>query len=124
MGRRLRESPASLLLKTERVLGERVWAACARARVQERSSRVSRSAHLSLPPFAPQVGPDGNIYAIPSDSTRALKIDVASGTVTMFGDLPKTKNKWQGGVVGGDGVIYGIPRGRAAPFREETCTFI
>ena len=29
--------------------------------------------------------------------------------MTLFGDLPKLKNKWQGGVVGGDGAIWCVP---------------
>ena len=29
--------------------------------------------------------------------------------MTLIGDLPTTKDKWQGGFLGNDGAIYGIP---------------
>ena len=62
---------------------------------------------------------DGFVYAIPSDSQSVLRIDTRPLTegeqdfpsrdrVSCFGDLARTKDKYQGGFAVGD-VIYAIP---------------
>jgi hypothetical protein len=72
------------------------------------------------------LGRDGFVYAIPSNARGVLRIDtrpirddeVASSSgiqflgkerVSCIGDLPDTKDKWQGGFAVGSGAIYGIP---------------
>ena len=55
------------------------------------------------------IGPDGRIYAIPSDATAVLRIDPVTEDVQTLGDVAPTKNKWQNGIVGRDGAIYAIP---------------
>lgn len=71
---------------------------------------------------------DGCVYCIPSDACSVLRIDTNPGVfdgaegaplrgdepaayaaVSLIGDLPATKDKWQGGFLGTDGAIYGIP---------------
>mmetsp|Transcript_24988 Transcript_24988/g.53066 ORF Transcript_24988/g.53066 Transcript_24988/m.53066 type:complete len:616 (+) Transcript_24988:131-1978(+) len=70
------------------------------------------------------LGRDGFVYAVPSNARGVLRIDtrpdIASkhneevtfldpGRVTCVGNLPKMKNKWQGGFAARSGAIYGIP---------------
>jgi alpha-tubulin suppressor-like RCC1 family protein len=63
------------------------------------------------------LGPDGKIYGIPYNAQNILIIDPANDTATrsnmganLTGDLNFTSDaKWQGGVLGPDGKIYGIP---------------
>ena len=40
---------------------------------------------------------------------RVLRIDPASGGVSLVGPATPGDDKWQGGVLGDDGAIYGIP---------------
>ena len=61
------------------------------------------------------VGPDGDsVYAFPSDYKAVLKIDTRTDQTSLVGEglpgmLPDLLNKWQNGVLAGDGYIYGIP---------------
>jgi hypothetical protein len=56
------------------------------------------------------VGADGNIYAMPADSSSILKIDTTTDHCSSFGFVGTDKNKWQGGVLShSDGCIYCIP---------------
>lgn len=64
------------------------------------------------------LGLDGFIYAIPSDAKNVLRVDTRPGEstvrddrneVTLVGDLPPKKDKWQGGFISTNGTIYGIP---------------
>lgn len=63
---------------------------------------------------------DGYIYAVPSNARGILRIDSRPELVTsiaahdatrvsVIGNLPDTKDKWQGGFLVGNGSIYGIP---------------
>ena len=54
------------------------------------------------------VGPDGNIWGIPSKADCLLRIDPRVDEATTVGNLPSTRDKWQGGAVAAD------ERGRAA----------
>lgn len=56
------------------------------------------------------VGADGNIYAMPADTSSVLKIDTKTDHCSTFGTVGTEKNKWQGGVLSEkDGCIYCIP---------------
>jgi len=56
------------------------------------------------------LGADGNIYAMPADTSSILKIDTTTDHCSTFGFVGKEKNKWQGGVLSkSDGSIYCIP---------------
>lgn len=57
------------------------------------------------------VARDGNIYCVPSDTNKVLKIEPATNRITTFGNVVGRGNKWQGGVLGppGDDKIYCIP---------------
>ena len=57
------------------------------------------------------LGPDGNIYAFPSDAEQVLKIIPGEpGEVKLIGpSFQKPHNKWQNGFVGRDGAVYAIP---------------
>lgn len=64
------------------------------------------------------LGKDGFIYAVPSNAKGVLRIDSRPSTtkgihnpsrVTVVGNLPDIKDKWQGGFLVKSGVIYGIP---------------
>ena len=51
------------------------------------------------------------VYAIPCDADAVLRIDPDTDSVTTFGGpLPPGKEKWEGGVVGNDGVMYCMPQ--------------
>lgn len=55
---------------------------------------------------------NGCIYAIPCNAQQVLKINTNLNTsdgMTLFGSLPATKDKYQGGFLGSDGCIYCIP---------------
>jgi len=59
------------------------------------------------------VGHDGNLYGIPYDMNKILKIDPsanATSPTAFVGDaLGNGGRKWWDGVVGNDGIIYGVP---------------
>ena len=68
------------------------------------------------------LGPDGNIYGIPTNATSVLKLDPATRKVTTFGDFGTALapancsgavhcglEKWIGGVLAPTGKIIGIP---------------
>ena len=69
------------------------------------------------------LGRDSHIYAVPSNAKGVLRIDtrpdesaqsdaitfLGKDRVTCIGDLPETKDKWQGGFAVRSGAIYGIP---------------
>jgi len=59
------------------------------------------------------VGHDGNIYGIPDDMNKILKIDPSANainpTALVGDDLGLGGGKWWGGVVGSNGIIYGVP---------------
>ncbi|KAH8073913.1 hypothetical protein JL721_2465 [Aureococcus anophagefferens] len=57
---------------------------------------------------------NGCVYAVPSDASRVLKVNCATGAVSLFGDLPRRRNKWQGGVLGDGGSAGGR---RSRPLR-------
>ena len=108
-------------------------------RVDPATDAVTTFGHGSVPPDKNKwqggvLAPDGLVYCIPSDATSILCIDTNPGVferlaaaasseqegeadgettrhaaVTLIGDLPTTKDKWQGGFLGKDGAIYGIP---------------
>lgn len=50
----------------------------------------------------------GTVYGIPSDASDILRIH-RDNSVSRFGNLGSTKNKWQNGVEGPDGKIYCVP---------------
>ena len=63
---------------------------------------------------------DGYIYAVPSNARGILRIDSRPESqtgipshepsrISVIGNLPDTKDKWQGGFLVGNGDIYGIP---------------
>ena len=63
---------------------------------------------------------DGYIYAVPSNARGILRIDSRpesqtsvhkhdSSRIAIIGELPDTKDKWQGGFLVENGNIYGIP---------------
>ena len=52
---------------------------------------------------------DGNIYGIPAQSMRVLKINVNNDTTSFIGDLYEGEWKWAGGTLGPDGNIYACP---------------
>ena len=54
---------------------------------------------------------DGNIYCIPANARRVLRIEPATDTVSLHAGphhYPGAKNKWYGGIKGKDGSIWGI----------------
>jgi len=59
------------------------------------------------------LGHDGNMYGIPFNMNKILKIDPSSNatnpTALVGDDLVNGWEKWWGGVVGNDGIIYGVP---------------
>jgi hypothetical protein len=63
------------------------------------------------------LSPQGMIYGIPYNSEQVLRIDPATETAVLVGDYlvsdvtadPATTNKWGGGVLSLQGMIYGIP---------------
>jgi len=59
------------------------------------------------------VGHDGNIYGIPDDMNKILKIDpspnATNPTALVGDDLGLGRWKWFGGVVGNNSIIYGVP---------------
>ena len=55
------------------------------------------------------VGADGNVYGIPSDADRAIRINIAEETVDEIGPRMVCKNKWQNGYSARDGCVYCIP---------------
>jgi len=62
------------------------------------------------------VAPNGNMYALPSNSDDVLKVVPATGEVSIIKGKLKSgrhrtdgKYKYLGGVLGGDGCIYGMP---------------
>jgi len=79
------------------------------------------------------LAPDGHIYAIPSNARNILCLDTKASnnssksndddnkkqilgndddsrySIKLVGDLPPSKDKWQGGFIGNDGAIYCIP---------------
>ncbi|KAL7468130.1 hypothetical protein ACHAXS_008361 [Conticribra weissflogii] len=70
------------------------------------------------------LGRDGFVYAVPSNARGVLRIDTRPEKaskynkevtfldperVTCIGNLPKMKDKWQGGFAVRSGAIYGIP---------------
>jgi len=54
---------------------------------------------------------DGNLYAIPYNATKVVKINMMTLATTMvgedFGNQPQ--HKWEKCIIGNDGYIYGIP---------------
>jgi hypothetical protein len=79
-------------------------------------------------------GKDGNIFAMPSDATSVLHINVMNDAVTTFGCIENSdptrinadgtkyieKNKFQGGVLGRDGFIYALPSNSKGILRIDT----
>jgi len=64
------------------------------------------------------LGNDGCVYCIPASGVQVLRIATFPGAgdnekgenpMQLLGDLPKHKDKWQGGHVGVDGNLYFIP---------------
>ena len=51
----------------------------------------------------------GNIFAIPGNAERVLRISPDTGECKLVGPVLKGKFKWLRGVLGDDGCIYGIP---------------
>ena len=76
------------------------------------------------------VGKDGNIFAMPSDASSVLHINVMNDVVTTFGCIENSdttrvngyieKNKFQGGVLGRDGFIYALPSNAKGILRIDT----
>ena len=55
-------------------------------------------------------GPDGCLYFIPCRESQVLKLDPAKGSFTKIGqEFARGNNKWDSGVLGPDGRIYGLP---------------
>eukprot|EP00746_Dinoflagellata_sp_MGD_P051253 gnl/MRDRNA2_/MRDRNA2_22843_c0_seq1.p1 gnl/MRDRNA2_/MRDRNA2_22843_c0~~gnl/MRDRNA2_/MRDRNA2_22843_c0_seq1.p1 ORF type:complete len:322 (+),score=68.95 gnl/MRDRNA2_/MRDRNA2_22843_c0_seq1:140-967(+) len=56
---------------------------------------------------------DDVIFAFPGDADFVLKIQCGTDRVSAIGrsfeDIPRCFNKWQNGVLGRDGFVYGIP---------------
>ena len=57
------------------------------------------------------IGRDGNIYAIPANAERVLKIEPATNRVYCIGPTlhPGLTSKWYGGIKALDGSIWGMP---------------
>ncbi len=80
------------------------------------------------------IGKDGNIFAMPSDASSVLHINVQNDVVTTFGCIENSdptrmnadgtkyveKNKFQGGVLGRDGFIYALPSNAKGILRIDT----
>ncbi|CAE7221820.1 unnamed protein product [Symbiodinium sp. CCMP2592] len=58
------------------------------------------------------------IYCIPWTAEAVLRIDVAKGSASCFGELPAGDSKWAGAAVGSDGRIY------CAPYDSASCLVI
>eukprot|EP00439_Symbiodinium_sp_Y106_P061736 s2514_g9.t1 len=58
------------------------------------------------------------IYCIPWTAEAVLRIDVAKGSASCFGELPAGDSKWAGAAVGSDGRIY------CAPYDSPGCLVI
>mmetsp|Transcript_20241 Transcript_20241/g.45893 ORF Transcript_20241/g.45893 Transcript_20241/m.45893 type:complete len:279 (-) Transcript_20241:150-986(-) len=60
-------------------------------------------------------GPDKNVYLIPSDADRVVKVNSSNGSLEEVGPNlntvePTEQNKWQNGITSQvDGAMYGIP---------------
>ena len=94
-------------------------------RIDPRTDAVTTFGHGCVPSDKNKwqggvLAPDGCVYCIPADARSVLRIDTnpgvidagleaAAAAVTLIGDLPETKDKWQGGFLGSDGAIYGVP---------------
>ena len=70
----------------------------------------------------------GTIFGIPQFSEHVLKIVPDTGEVTLIGGPFRGRNKWYGGLLGGDGCIYGIPQNAGSVIKinpkTEACTTI
>lgn len=65
------------------------------------------------------LGLDGNVYCVPANATSVLKIEVATGKLSLLGDtaMMKGPSKWYGGLRGADGSIICIPQNADAVLR-------
>ena len=65
------------------------------------------------------MGNDGNIYGIPSNAERVLKIDPRTLEVCLIGPplLPGVANKWYGGIRDAAGNIWGVPYGASGALK-------
>ena len=55
------------------------------------------------------LAPNGKIYGIPSDAPNVLKIDPDTETLTTFGTVSSSFDKWNSGILGPDECIYCVP---------------
>ena len=76
------------------------------------------------------VAPDGDIYCIPSNAARVLRIVTRTGECRLIGPelLPGVNQKWYGGLLGDDGCVYGMPYNadgvlKIVPGTDEVTTF-
>lgn len=68
------------------------------------------------------VSPDGKtLFGIPLNSESVVALNMEDRSIELFGNLPGTR-KWKGGVLGPDGVIYGVPACHANPLQIDTWT--
>ena len=66
-------------------------------------------------------GADGCIYGMPSDATTILRIDPIKDEATTFGTVPRSINKWQGGVLSDvDDCFYAVPADMDCVLRVNT----
>ena len=66
-------------------------------------------------------GADGCIYGMPSDATSILRIDPVKKEATTFGTVPRSINKWQGGVLSNvDDCFYAVPANMDCVLRVNT----
>jgi hypothetical protein len=72
------------------------------------------------------VCPEGFIWGIPSNADCLLKIDPRTDTASTVGNLPNTRDKWQGGFVANDELgrpsIWCIPESAEAVLKVVTAT--
>ncbi|KAL7504022.1 hypothetical protein ACHAXN_001722 [Cyclotella atomus] len=111
-------SDASSILRIDTTTNEVTTFGCVEATINDYSSNDSVPEKNKWQGGV--LAKDGYIYAVPSNARGILRIDSRPELVTsiaahdparvsVIGNLPDTKDKWQGGFLVGNGSIYGIP---------------
>ena len=80
-----------------------------------------RCINIGITTVGGSYGADGCIYGMPSDATSILRIDPIKDEATTFGTVPRSINKWQGGVLSNvDDCFYAVPANMDCVLRVNT----